>query len=185
MSRSDLCFHLAAAAGVELIDDKPLESLATNIRGSEIVFEKAHKHATRVLVTSTNQIYGKSTSDRLGEEDDRILGSPLKNPGPGFPQPAPDTSRRCGEPPNVRPWRLLEAARAAVGSKSQDYRAAVAAVRARGWRVDEDRGGYPMAFCPCGKHMKTIKMTPSNPKYFVNLRAWFARCNCPGEEEAL
>jgi UDP-glucose 4-epimerase len=79
MARSDLCFHLAAAVGVELIVDKPLESLATNIRGSEIVFEKAHKHGTAVLVTSTSEIYGKNTSDRLGEEDDRILGSPLKS----------------------------------------------------------------------------------------------------------
>jgi UDP-glucose 4-epimerase len=79
MSRADVCFHLAAAVGVQLIVDKPLESLATNIRGSEIVFEKAHKHATRVLVTSTSEIYGKNTSDRLREEDDRILGSPLKS----------------------------------------------------------------------------------------------------------
>jgi UDP-glucose 4-epimerase len=79
MSRADVCFHLAAAVGVQLIVDKPLESLATNIRGSEIVFEKAHKHATKVLVTSTSEIYGKNTSDKLGEEDDRILGSPLKS----------------------------------------------------------------------------------------------------------
>ena len=79
MSRVDVCFHLAAAVGVQLIVDKPLESLATNIRGSEIVFEKAHKHGTKVLVTSTSEIYGKNTSDRLGEEDDRILGSPLKS----------------------------------------------------------------------------------------------------------
>jgi UDP-glucose 4-epimerase len=79
MSRADVCFHLAAAVGVQLIVDKPLESLATNIRGSEIVFEKAHKHGTKVLVTSTSEIYGKNTSDKLGEEDDRILGSPLKS----------------------------------------------------------------------------------------------------------
>jgi UDP-glucose 4-epimerase len=79
MARADVCFHLAAAVGVQLIVDKPLESLATNIRGSEIVFEKAHKHGTKVLVTSTSEIYGKNTSDRLGEEDDRIIGSPLKS----------------------------------------------------------------------------------------------------------
>ncbi|MCW2776987.1 MAG: NAD-dependent epimerase/dehydratase family protein [Frankiales bacterium] len=79
MARADVCFHLAAAVGVQLIVDKPLESLATNIRGSEIVFEKAHKHGTKVLVTSTSEIYGKNTSDKLGEEDDRILGSPLKS----------------------------------------------------------------------------------------------------------
>jgi UDP-glucose 4-epimerase len=79
MSRSDAVFHLAAAVGVELIVQKPLESLATNIRGSETVFEKAHKYGTKVLVTSTSEIYGKNTSDRLGEDDDRILGSPLKS----------------------------------------------------------------------------------------------------------
>jgi UDP-glucose 4-epimerase len=79
VSRSDVVFHLAAAVGVNLIVEKPLESLATNIRGSEIVFEKAHKYGTKILVTSTSEIYGKNTSDRLGEEDDRILGSPLKS----------------------------------------------------------------------------------------------------------
>jgi UDP-glucose 4-epimerase len=79
VSRSDVVFHLAAAVGVQLIVEKPLESLATNIRGSEIVFEKAHKYGAKILVTSTSEIYGKNTSDRLGEEDDRILGSPLKS----------------------------------------------------------------------------------------------------------
>jgi UDP-glucose 4-epimerase len=79
MSRADICFHLAAAVGVNLIVERPLESLATNIRGSEIVFEKAHKYGTKVVVTSTSEIYGKNTSDRLHEEDDRILGSPLKS----------------------------------------------------------------------------------------------------------
>ena len=78
-SRSDVIFHLAAAVGVQLIVEKPLESLATNIRGSEVVFEKAHKYDTRVLVASTSEIYGKNTSDRLHEDDDRILGSPLKS----------------------------------------------------------------------------------------------------------
>ena len=79
VARVDVVYHLAAAVGVELIVEKPLQSLMTNIRGSEIVFEKAHKHGTRILVTSTSEIYGKNTSDRLSEEDDRILGSPLKS----------------------------------------------------------------------------------------------------------
>lgn len=79
VSRVDVVFHLAAAVGVELIVERPVESLSTNIRGSEIVFEKAHKHGRKVLVTSTSEIYGKNTSDRLHEDDDRILGSPLKS----------------------------------------------------------------------------------------------------------
>jgi UDP-glucose 4-epimerase len=77
-ARSDAVFHLAAAVGVQLIVEQPLESLMTNVRGSEVVMEKAHKHGCRVLVTSTSEIYGKNTSDRLTESDDRILGTPLK-----------------------------------------------------------------------------------------------------------
>lgn len=76
--RSDVVMHLAAAVGVELIVGRPLESLATNIRGSEIVLEKCHKYGRKVLVTSTSEIYGKNDSDLLSEDDDRILGSPLK-----------------------------------------------------------------------------------------------------------
>ena len=76
--RCDYVIHLAAAVGVNLIVERPLESLATNIRGSEIVLEKCHKYGRKVLVASTSEIYGKNTSDALSEEDDRILGSPLK-----------------------------------------------------------------------------------------------------------
>ena len=79
VSRVDTVLHLAAAVGVNLIVEKPLESLMTNIRGTETVIEKAHKYGKRVLVTSTSEIYGKNTSDSLSEDDDRILGSPLKS----------------------------------------------------------------------------------------------------------
>lgn len=79
ISRCDVVFHLAAAVGVELIVKRPVESLRTNILGSETVIEKAHKYGRPVLVTSTSEIYGKNTSDLLGEEDDRVLGSPLKS----------------------------------------------------------------------------------------------------------
>jgi UDP-glucose 4-epimerase len=79
VGRSDIVFHLAAAVGVELIVSQPLQSLATNIGGAEIVFEKANKYRTPVLVTSSSEIYGKNRSDRLHEDDDRILGSPLKS----------------------------------------------------------------------------------------------------------
>ena len=79
VSRVDTVYHLAAAVGVNLIVEKPLESLITNIRGTETVIEKAHKYNKRFLVTSTSEIYGKNTSDSLAEDDDRILGSPLKS----------------------------------------------------------------------------------------------------------
>ncbi len=79
VERCDLVFHLAAAVGVELIIKRPLESLMTNIRGSEVVLEMAHRYRKKVLVASTSEIYGKNSNGPLREDTDRILGSPLKS----------------------------------------------------------------------------------------------------------
>ena len=78
VERCEAVFHLAAAVGVELIVKKPLESLSTNIKGSEIVLDMAHRYHKKILVTSTSEIYGKNVNGPLKEDDDRILGSPLK-----------------------------------------------------------------------------------------------------------
>jgi UDP-glucose 4-epimerase len=76
--KCDVIFHLAAAVGVELIVKEPLESLTTNIKGSEIVLEMANRYHKKILITSTSEIYGKNINGPLKEDDDRILGSPLK-----------------------------------------------------------------------------------------------------------
>ena len=72
----DVVVHLAAAVGVKLIVEHPLRSLITNIRGSEIVMEAAHRYRRKILVASTSEIYGKNSSGPLSEESERILGSP-------------------------------------------------------------------------------------------------------------
>lgn len=74
---ADRVFHLAAAVGVRLIVDRPLESLRTNIHGTENVLDCALAAGADVLLASTSEIYGKNTSDALHEDSDRILGSPL------------------------------------------------------------------------------------------------------------
>jgi UDP-glucose 4-epimerase len=71
----DHVYHLAAAVGVRLIVERPLSSLVTNIRGTEVVLEAAARHRAKVLVTSTSEIYGKSRSGPAREDDDRVLGS--------------------------------------------------------------------------------------------------------------
>lgn len=78
VERVEAIFHLAAAVGVDLIVKKPLESLTTNIKGSEIVLESALRYRKKILITSTSEIYGKNVNGPLKETDDRILGSPLK-----------------------------------------------------------------------------------------------------------
>ncbi len=76
---SDRVFHLAAAVGVHLIVDHPLESLRTNIHGTEVVLDACRDAGVDLLLASTSEIYGKNTADRLSEDSDRILGSPLKS----------------------------------------------------------------------------------------------------------
>lgn len=76
MIDADYVFHLAAAVGVFNIVNNPLESLFTNIRGTENVLEAACVAKVPVFVTSSSEVYGKNVSDSLKESDDRILGSP-------------------------------------------------------------------------------------------------------------
>ena len=75
----DYVVHLAAALGVLNIINKPLESLKTNLQGSEVVLEACDKYKKPVLIASTSEIYGKNDKVPLNEEDDRIIGHPLKS----------------------------------------------------------------------------------------------------------
>jgi UDP-glucose 4-epimerase len=72
-------YHLAAAVGTFTILDKTLQSLHTNLHGTENVIDSALRHGARVLIASTSEIYGKNTKIGLQEDDDRHIGSPLKN----------------------------------------------------------------------------------------------------------
>jgi UDP-glucose 4-epimerase len=77
VEKCDIVYHLAAAVGVKFIIDHPLESILTNVGGTEMVLSLAHEYGNKkVLIASTSEVYGK---DRPGkrifhEEDDRVLG---------------------------------------------------------------------------------------------------------------
>ena len=77
IKETEYVFHLAAAVGVFNIVNHPLDSLMTNIRGTENVLESAHKYVKPVFVTSSSEVYGKNVSDSLKESDDRVLGAPV------------------------------------------------------------------------------------------------------------
>ena len=79
VSNSDYVVHLAAALGVLNIVNKPLESLKSNLQGTEIVLEAANKHKKPILIASTSEVYGKNDKVPLNEEDDRVIGHPLKS----------------------------------------------------------------------------------------------------------
>lgn len=74
----DVVYHLAAAVGVQTILEKPLESIVTNIQGTEKVLEMCNKFKKRVLIASTSEVYGKHTHAPLVETDNIIYGPSSK-----------------------------------------------------------------------------------------------------------
>jgi UDP-glucose 4-epimerase len=75
---ADLVLHMAAALGVNTILESPLESMSTNITGSEVVLNAAAKFSKRIIIASTSEIYGKNPKQPLSEGDDRVVGAPQK-----------------------------------------------------------------------------------------------------------
>ena len=75
IAECDLIYHLAAAVGVEYVLENPLQTLTTNIRGTEIILELANENKKRVVLASTSEIYGKKNGHvPFREDSDRILG---------------------------------------------------------------------------------------------------------------
>ena len=70
----DAILHMAAAVGVKLVMDRPLESFQTNVRGTEVVVEAADRHSVKVLVASTSEVYGKNRSGVFSEDSDFVYG---------------------------------------------------------------------------------------------------------------
>jgi len=75
----DVVYHLAAAVGVRLILERPVETIETNIVGTEMVLRAATGKRARVVLASTSEVYGKNDAVPLSEEDDRILGPTTKS----------------------------------------------------------------------------------------------------------
>ena len=75
VERCDVVFHLAAAVGVQLIVDRPVHTIETNIHGTEVVLSVANKFRKKILLASTSEVYGKSEAVPFREDDDTVLGS--------------------------------------------------------------------------------------------------------------
>ncbi len=79
VSECDILFHLAAAVGVKLIVERPIDTIETNIRGTEIVLKAAGRYRKPVLVASTSEVYGKANKIPFREDDDSVYGATTKS----------------------------------------------------------------------------------------------------------
>jgi len=75
---ADEVYHLAAAVGVRLIVERPVYTIETNIRGTEMVLELAAKKGKRVFIASTSEAYGKGSRVPFAEDDDCVLGPSIR-----------------------------------------------------------------------------------------------------------
>jgi UDP-glucose 4-epimerase len=76
---SDMIFHLAAAVGVRLIIERPVDTMETNIFGTGIVLKFANRYEKPVLITSTSEVYGKNEKTPFKENDDSVYGPTTKS----------------------------------------------------------------------------------------------------------
>ncbi|MEZ4603134.1 MAG: NAD-dependent epimerase/dehydratase family protein, partial [Desulfobacterales bacterium] len=66
----------------KLIMNRPVETLETNVKGTEMVLAIANKYKKKVLIASTSEVYGKIMNGNgtppLKEDADRLMGATTK-----------------------------------------------------------------------------------------------------------
>ncbi len=75
VDRCDVIYHLAAAVGVKLIIESPVNTIETNIYGTELVLKCANKKKKKVMIASTSEVYGKNNNVPFKEDHDMVIGS--------------------------------------------------------------------------------------------------------------
>lgn len=83
VAEAEVVYHLAAAVGVKNVVENPLDSIQTNLRGTEHVLEAAARDTTPTFIASSSEVYGKSERVPFSEGDDRVYG-PTTSPRWGY-----------------------------------------------------------------------------------------------------
>lgn len=79
VSECDVIYHLAAVVGVELIVRDPIQTIETNLRGTETILRLALRYRKKILLASSSEVYGKSDEIPFHEDADRVMGPTTKS----------------------------------------------------------------------------------------------------------
>jgi UDP-glucose 4-epimerase len=74
----DAVVHLAARVGLHLVLDSPIETIESNVRGTEAVLDAATRYGVRTIVASTSEVYGLAVRHPSSESDPITFGSPTR-----------------------------------------------------------------------------------------------------------
>ena len=72
-------YHLAAAVGVRLVVERPIETVHNNVLETTAILQFAAQNETPFFLASTSEIYGKSTQIPFAEDDDVVYGPTTKS----------------------------------------------------------------------------------------------------------
>ena len=73
-SQCDILIHLAATVGVDLVVRSPVQTILTNVDGTEVVLRTARRYRAKTLIASSSEVYGKGARIPFHEDDDVLLG---------------------------------------------------------------------------------------------------------------
>jgi UDP-glucose 4-epimerase len=76
---TDRVFHMASAVGVKLIMERPVRTIETIFRGTDVVLGLCSRYRKRVLIPSTSEVYGKGATVPFKEDDDLLTGATDKH----------------------------------------------------------------------------------------------------------
>jgi UDP-glucose 4-epimerase len=79
VDQADVVYHLAAAVGVFMIVERPVQTIETNLKTTDLVLQCVAKKRKPVFIASTSEVYGKSAKVPFSEEDDLTLGPTTKS----------------------------------------------------------------------------------------------------------
>lgn len=71
---ADEVYHLASAVGVELIVSRPVHTIESIFGTTELILRFCNRYRKPCLITSTSEVYGKSTAVPFRETDDTVSG---------------------------------------------------------------------------------------------------------------
>jgi len=78
IDEADIIFHLAAAVGVKLIVESPVNTIENNVHSTEIILSIASKKKKKVIFASTSEVYGCLDKVPYEEDDFLLIGNPQK-----------------------------------------------------------------------------------------------------------
>lgn len=81
VGQADLVYHFAASIGVKLIQERPSSSLHNSLNINNNLFPLFEKHQTKVIFSSTSEVYGESCGTGSAETDSLVIMPPRKTRG--------------------------------------------------------------------------------------------------------